>query len=344
MYGGWRSGAVVVAAALAWAAVLPGCGRGAELGVGGGEFHRHAFEAPDGRERHYLVYVPAAADQQVPAPVVLVFHGGGGNAEQASRGTFSPESADAAGFVAVYPQGVGPKRFGRQFGTWNGDTCCGAAAEEDVDDVVFIDELLGRLSTEYEIDPERVYATGISNGGIMAARLACELSGRIAAISSVSGPGYTEGCQPERPIPVQLIHGTADRCARYEGGDACGACFQEVLREGLGLDVEDVRFPCQSVTDQAAHYRRVNGCTESGAVVYENGAASCVAYAECTSGQPVEVCTITGAGHVWPGRAFTCNPERRMCRARMNAVGPATKDLDANREIARFFRAAAPAR
>jgi len=138
---------------------------------------------------------------------------------------------------------------------------------------------------------------------------------------------------------VQLIHGTADRCALYEGGPACGGCFQRVLRDGLGLDVEEARFPCEAVTDQAAHYRRVNGCTGEPRVSYERGAARCIAWEQCRSGQPVELCTVEGSGHVWPGRAIDCNRERRACRAYVDAVGPETTDLDANVQIPRFLRA-----
>jgi polyhydroxybutyrate depolymerase len=310
--------------------------------VGAGELHSHEIETADGRTRHYLVYVPPRL--AAPSPVLLVFHGGGGNAAQATRGAFTPRAADAAGLLAVYPEGIGTRRLGRYFGTWNGGTCCGPAAEQGVDDVAFVAALLDRLAQDYPIDPRRIYATGISNGGIMAARLACELSPRIAAISSVSGPGYTAGCVPERAVPVQLIHGTADRCALYEGGVACGGCFQRVLRDALWIDFEEVRFPCQAVADQAAQYRRVNGCTEEASVVYERGAARCVAYTTCSSGAPVEVCTVVGAGHVWPGRTIDCDRDRRGCRAYIDAVGPETLDLDASREIPRFLSAQALAR
>lgn len=327
----WTAVAAALAAALAAAA----CGPGAPTG-GAGEFHAYHLDTPDGRTRSYQVYVPPGLAQ--PSPVLLVFHGGGGSAEQATRGAFTPEAADAAGFVAVYPEGIGPTRLGRHFGTWNAGRCCGAAAREGVDDVAFAAQLLDRLARDPALDPTRIYATGISNGAMLVARLACELSGRIAAVSLVSGPGYTQGCTPERPVPVQLIHGTADRCALYEGGSACGGCFQRALHEGLGLDVDEARFSCEAVAEQAAHYRRVNGCSDQADEVYARGAARCVAYRHCRSGQPVELCTIEGGGHVWPGRRIDCNRKRRACRAYIDAVGPESFDLDANVQIPRFLR------
>jgi polyhydroxybutyrate depolymerase len=126
------------------------------------------------------------------------------------------EKADEAGFLAVYPNGTGEKRSL----TWNGGNCCGYAVENQVDDVGFVRALLDDLEKVVTVDPSRVYATGISNGAIMAYRLASELSDRIAAVAPVAGPMGTATCSPRRPVSVMHFHGTDDQFApcRRAGG------------------------------------------------------------------------------------------------------------------------------
>ena len=103
--------------------------------------------------------------------------------------------------------------------TWNGGNCCGYAMRaEQVDDVAFTRALLDDLAKVVKVDPKRVYATGMSNGAIMAYRLASELSDRIAAIAPVAGPMGTETCNPKRPVSVIHFHGTDDQFAPFKGG------------------------------------------------------------------------------------------------------------------------------
>jgi polyhydroxybutyrate depolymerase len=141
----------------------------------------------DGRERSYLVHVPAKYGGKQPTPVVLAFHGGGSNAEQMVRFCGLNEKADKEGFLAVYPSGTG--RFERML-TWNAGNCCGYAMQNKVDDVAFTRALLDDLAEVANVDPKRVYATGMSNGAIMCYRLASQLSDRIAAIAPVAGQGW----------------------------------------------------------------------------------------------------------------------------------------------------------
>ena len=173
----------------------------------------------DGRSRNYIVHVPPKYDPKQPTPVVLVFHGGGSNAEQTVRFTGLNDKADKEVFIAVYPNGTG--RFERML-TWNGGNCCGYAMQNNVDDVAFTRSLLDDLATVANVDSKRVFATGISNGGIMCYRLASELSDRIAAIAPVAGTMGTETCNPKRPVSVMHFHGTDDTFLPFKGGKGKG--------------------------------------------------------------------------------------------------------------------------
>lgn len=131
-------------------------------------------------DRKYLLHVPKQYDSKTPMPVVLAFHGGGANAEGMVKFCGLHDKADEAGFIVVYPSGTG--RLEKLL-TFNGGNCCGYAMQNNVDDVGFVRSLLDDLATVANIDSKRVFATGMSNGGIISYRLASELSDRIAAIA-----------------------------------------------------------------------------------------------------------------------------------------------------------------
>ncbi len=153
-----------------------------------------------GLVRSYRLFVPAHLKQ--PAPVVVVLHGGlqtpGGVADM----TGFDREAERQGFLAVYPAGVGR--------TFDAGVCCGPAKRLGVDDVGFVRDLLGHLATRYDMDPSRVYATGISNGGLLAYRLACELPDVFAAVAPVAATLVGE-CDPSSPVSILHIHGLRDR-------------------------------------------------------------------------------------------------------------------------------------
>ncbi|MGH8245909.1 MAG: alpha/beta hydrolase family esterase, partial [Gammaproteobacteria bacterium] len=123
-------------------------------------------------DRSYILHVPPSFDPDQPVAVVLIFHGGGGNADNAVRMTGFNGQSDESGFLAVYPNGSG--RLGDLVLTWNGGDCCGYAQEHNVDEVGFLRALLTDLNSSVRVDASRVYATGMSNGAIFAYRLACE--------------------------------------------------------------------------------------------------------------------------------------------------------------------------
>jgi poly(3-hydroxybutyrate) depolymerase len=131
--------------------------------------------------RTFVIHVPPSYKASVATPVVLMFHGGFGNGAQFEKNSGMDKLADQEGFITVYPDGLGPVP------TWNGGDCCGYARKNNIDDVGFVSDLIDYLETKLNVDPDRIYASGMSNGGILCYRLACELSDKIAAIGPVEG-------------------------------------------------------------------------------------------------------------------------------------------------------------
>jgi polyhydroxybutyrate depolymerase len=269
----------------------------------------------DGRERSYLTHVPPKYDPQKPTPVVLIFHGGGSNAEQMIQFCGLNEKADQEGFIAVFPQGTG--RLKRLL-TWNGGNCCGYAQSNKVDDVAFTRALLDDLAKVVNVDSSRVYATGMSNGAIMCYLLAAELSDRIAAIAPVAGPMGTETCSPRRPVSVIHFHGTDDQFAPFHGGKGSKSLSQTEFF---------------SVEHSIRAWIKANDCPEKLAITDEPNKADDgmtvqrKSYGPGTDGAEVVLLTINGGGHTWPGREPV-----------LRSLGKSTKDVSANDLMWEFFR------
>jgi polyhydroxybutyrate depolymerase len=251
--------------------------------------HRRSLACGE-RTRTYLIHVPPSFDPAQPVPVVLVFHGGGTNARTMVRFCGLNETADRYGFLAVYPSGTGrnPNLL-----TWNAGNCCGDALRDNVDDVGFVAALLDDLAGLADIDPNRVFATGMSNGGMLAYRVASELSERIAAIASIAGPMGTEDCRPTRPVSIVHFHGTADEFTPYAGGLGRKSLTTIVFR---------------SARDSVRCWVAANGCPEmpqeSSSKAEETGgfAVEKSVWGPGTAGSEVVLYTIHGGGHTWPGR------------------------------------------
>lgn len=225
-----------------------------------------------GRTRELFVHVPRGYAPNTPAPVVFDFHGRLFTATLQMGLTHMRRVADDEGFIVVHAEGVGR--------TWNGGVCCGEAMQEDVDDVGFVDAMLDALEANLCVDARRVYATGMSNGGFLSHRLACELSDRIAAIAPVAGVNGIVGCNPARAVPVLHFHGTDDSIVGYDG-----------IRGYL------------SVADTIDGWVQRNGCSPTGAVTFQQDDVTCETWSGCDEGAEVQLCTIDGGGHTWPGGA-----------------------------------------
>jgi len=162
----------------------------------------------DRTDRTYLVHLPAGYDGTVELPLVIAMHGGTGNAVNIENQSQLSVKANQENFIVVYPEGV--SRPVTNIRTWNAGWCCGFASSSEADDVGFINALLDTLIKNYSVDNNRIYATGMSNGGFMSYRLACELSYRIAAIAPVAATMSMTSCNPDRPVPVMDIHSFLD--------------------------------------------------------------------------------------------------------------------------------------
>lgn len=266
-----------------------------------------------GQTRSYVVHAPLGLDPQKTAPVVIALHGATMTGPLMAWFSGLDAKADAAGFIAVYPNGTGQ----RSSYFWNAGNCCGEAARTDVDDVAFVRAVLDDLATAHRIDTRRVFATGISNGAMMAYRLAAELSDRVAAVAPVAGTMACGEPRPTRPVPVLHIHGTEDEFVPFGGGRG-------------PKSISGV--PHRSVADTVAAWVRANGCRKEPADVEElpdrGGDGTKVTrttYRGDTAGAEVVLVTIEGGGHTWPGRPGSA------------ALGRSTRNVSANDLIWEFF-------
>jgi len=273
-----------------------------------------------GLDRRYLVHVPASYDKSMPTPLVLVFHGGGGNPEGVIKQSQMNVKSDSAGFIAAYPEGTGPKLMGNTVGTWNAVRCCGQAKDNNIDDVGFVAAMLDDLETKFNVDGSRVYATGHSNGALFSYRLACELSDRIAAVAPNAAQDSLDDCSPPRPVSIMHFHGTGDQSAPYGGGH-CGG------------KTSDEGWDCSPVEDYLQKWSQTNGCGGDPETTYINGNATCISYMGCAEETEVTLCTINGSGHTWPGGQYLINTPAWKQR-----VGAITNDINANDMMWEFFK------
>jgi polyhydroxybutyrate depolymerase len=277
------------------------------------------------RERRYIVHVPKLPAPAAGFPVVLNFHGGGGNAADHQSYTGLDRVADREGFITVYPFGSG--RFSRKLLTWNAGECCGYAKTHEIDDVGFVKALLNKLAEEYSLDPTRIYATGLSNGSMMAYRLAMELSESIAAIAPVAGAMSVAEFKPQRPIPIMHVHSVDDPRALYDGG--LGPRFPFTNARVLHPPVESILKQwieadgCPTVPIIAEVIHGAAGTHD------QSHTATKLTYGPGKDGVEVILWKLTGAGHVWPGGLR--NYHERL-------LGPSTAIIDVNEEMWRFFK------
>ena len=273
----------------------------------------------DGLERTYRLHTPPGYDATEPTPLVIALHGGGGSGEKMAELTGGLNAlADQEGFIVVYPDGV-EKHWndGRGIPKWR-------AHRENIDDVGFLSALIEHIGRDFNIDAKRIYVTGISNGGMMAFRLACELPEKIAAIAPVVASiseNLVAQCAPSQPVPVLIISGTEDPLVPWEGGE---------VRVG-----DQVLGKVLSASDTAQFWVIQNHCATSPIIAWEpdkdpkdGTQVRREAYEQCDNENEVVLYIIEGGGHTWPGGQQYL-PE--------SVVGRVSQDIDANEIIWRFF-------
>ena len=275
-----------------------------------------SLRTPDGRERTYRVYVPssiAAAPGDGPVPLLVALHGGTGSGAQFERNSGFDGVAEANGFLVVYPDGIGVGER-NTLRTWNGGACCGPAMKQDVDDVAFIRLLIERLRSQYPIDPNRTFAAGHSNGGILAYRLACELSDQIVAIGVQSTALEIDACHPSHPVSVLHIHGSGDANIPITGGKGPKA-------------VSGVAF--NRPFDAAVTLAEADGCPAAPvrSVAADDRDLTISAWSPCEGGTQVAFVEVKGASHAWMGHATGGS----------GTTGPAYAKLDSSLAIWNFL-------
>lgn len=242
-----------------------------------------------------------------PAPLVVMLHGGYGDGAQAERAYHWDAQADAGHFLVAYPDGVDR--------AWNAGSCCGRPARTGVDDVAFITAMVAAIEQQIPVDTTRVFVTGMSNGAMMALRLACQ-SSLFAAVAPVAGTLLT-GCSGASPTSVLQIHGTADDRVPYGGGPGAALTASGSPRVD-GPSVESVN----------ADWRTIDGCAPP---VSSSSGEVTTLRADCPEGRTVELIAIAGAGHQWPGGVSNPVVEK------IAGLPPPSTALDATAAIWQFF-------
>ncbi len=270
-----------------------------------------------GDDRPYLLQVPTNYDGGDPLPLVLFFHGGGGDRY---RHYDFEEKAESAGFAVAFLNGASKLPSGR-LATWNAGECCGYARDSDSDDVGYVKAVIEDIKNRVNIDENRIYATGMSNGGMFSYRLACDMSGTFAAIAPVAGSDTTTSCNPTAPVSVLHIHAKDDDALPFDGGIGS-------LLSDRGL--ENVATEFAPVADTIEKWRTYNDITGPMTTILSVEGATCEASANAETGAEVMLCVTETGNHSWPG--WAASEEFKTSRG----ITPSTA-IDANDVIWDFF-------
>ncbi len=262
------------------------------------------------RDREFLLYLPES--HQAGRSLVFAFHGAGSSARDMVDFCAMNATADVMGFAVVYPNGTGraPNAL-----SWNAGAVNVWSARNQIDDIGFTEAMLDRLLDHLEADEHRVYATGMSNGGLLCFRLACDLADRLAAIAPVAVSLVNFELQPRLPMPIVHFHGTADDFVNYEGGMGRKSMTQTSF---------------VAVEEAMKFWAEFNGCCRFEQTDLDIGldAETAITRHRYFGGDAeVMLYQIHGGGHTWPG-----------VPSRYSFLGPVTQNLSANETIWDFFR------
>ena len=266
-----------------------------------------------GRQRTVIVHVPTGYTSSDKVALVLNMHGSGTTAADQEAFTGMDATADSDGFIVAYPQGLIPEGSGYDWKVPGVPLIGGKAVPAgSANDVAFLTTLVHLLEQRYCIDPGRVYATGFSGGARIASQLACDASSTFAAVAPVSGRRHPTPCPTTRPVPILSFHGTGDPVDPYNGhGQA---------------------YWTYSVPQAAQDWAIQNGCRPTAATTQPVADVTLTTSTGCEGGSAVELYSITGEGHEWPGG-------RPLPRALTRVLGPQSNAIEANGVMWAFFAA-----
>jgi len=249
------------------------------------EFRISSTMVVDGRTRSYTVNLPPNYYEASNFSVVIALHGGGGSGDQFETSSKLTLKANASTFIVVYPDGVkSPGILGVQ--TWNAGACCNYARDNNINDVKYISELIDKLVIDFKINPKKVYATGHSNGGMLAYRLACEIPHKISAIApNAATMVITQPCATTRPVPILHMHSILDQNVPYTGG--------------VGTGVSQTYNP---PIDSVLHvWQLKNQCAQPAKVVVANSNYRFTKWYDCINNVSIHYYLTKDGGHAWPG-------------------------------------------
>jgi polyhydroxybutyrate depolymerase len=254
-----------------------------------------------GVRRTVLLHVPSGYTDTKPAALVLNLHGSGSTAGAQAGFSGMDAVSDADGFIVAYPQGAITSGTGYDWNVPGQPLFGGAAAPAGAaNDVTFLSTAITTLEADLCIDSKRVYATGFSGGSRMTSQLACDLSGVIAAIAPVSGLRLPEPCPATRPVPVITFHGTADPVDPYNGNGQV--------------------YWTYSVPVAAQRWAAHDGCDATPLDTEPATGVELTAYGGCEDGAVVDLYTIVGEGHEWPGGPTLPARDTGVLGAQSNAI------------------------
>lgn len=278
---------------LAMADVPKACGQSVEPGM-----HKASLRSGI-LKREYQVYVPPRWNNKVQRPMVLGLHGGLGTGEIFNQQTKASAQADKYNMLLVLPDGY--------YKSWNAGSCCKPAAKLGVRDVRFIENLIDEVASNYCVDRSSVFATGFSNGAMLAHRIACEKPGLLKGIAPVSG-GIMSACENGGSVATLMISGKDDPRIFWDGGTFDGSyrpSMKELVKSLVGRNQCSNKQENIAKSASLAHCRKLESCSKA----------------------PLLYCGLDGVGHQWPG-GKTFWPEK---------LGPNTEKFDASSEIFEFF-------
>lgn len=273
------------------------------------------------RKRTYWLHLPPKAKLKNPMPILFHLHGGGGTGKGTPKMTYRRfnQLADKEGFIVVYPDALSRN--------WNdGRSENLKPKNKDVDDVGFIVEIINRLKKTYNIDSNKIFTTGMSNGGFMSSRLLCDRSDlfRGGAILTASlSEEYLPKCQPEKPVAILVMNGTDDLIVPYNGGDI--RVFKKTKSRGKVISNDEyIEF-----------WKEKNGCTKQEPTIMlpdknkkDGTTVSITTYTNCKTGGALKFYKIIGGGHTWPGG-------KQYLRKKI--IGNTSREINACDEIWNFF-------